>query len=410
MSATTEIEGQEAATDLWASGIVRLPLLDVDETTVGRVVDLILNRPYGGPPRVVGFVALVDRRRIFVHVNRVASIDHDGVRLRGGTVDLRRFRLRAGEQMVERDIVGASVADGSVADVSIRRGRESGRTVWYLAEVAVAQRSGALRRRRPLRRISWDEMGELFDLSAVDRHAARLFALHKADAADRLRALPPDRRAQMVEAIDVERLADLLEELPESEQVKIVESLSPERIADIIDEMEPDDAVDLLKELPGRSRALVLAELPDEVARDLEPLLAYDEATAGGMMTPAPIVVGPGTTVAETLARMRILDSAPALSARVFVTEAPHDVPSGPFLGTVGFQRLLREPPDREVGELLAEHTPTLRADAGEGAVIRLLARYDLLAMPVLDTDRRLVGVVTVDDVLARIVERGTGL
>ncbi len=390
---------------LWVSGIVRLPLLDADDTDVGRIADVVLRLPGVGVPTMSGMVATVDRRRIFVHVNRVASVHPDGVRLRGGTVDLRRFRARSGEMLVEADLVGTRSHGSVVADASLRRRTRASRPTWELHELAVRPRGVRLRRGRP-RTTPWRDLLDLFAVTDVDRHAARLEDMHKADAAERLRALAPERRAALVEALADDRLADLLEELPEADQIAILRGLDVGRVADVIDEMEPDDAVDLLRELPRADREQVLSELPDAEADELRGLLRYDQATAGGLMTSEAIVVEPGTSVAEVLSRMRSVEGPPALAARVFIAEPPADVPSGPYLGCVGFRRMLREPPSRAVGEVIDEFAPTVHVTAPEREVLRALARYDLLSVAVLDDDRRVVGAVTVDDVLAALVEQ----
>ncbi|MGI9623757.1 MAG: magnesium transporter MgtE N-terminal domain-containing protein, partial [Acidimicrobiales bacterium] len=221
-------------------------------------------------------------------------------------------------------------------------------------------------------------------------------------------ALSEERRTELAGALETSRLADVLEELPEDEQVEIIGQLETEDAVAVLEEMETDDEIDLLKELPVADREALLAQMPeDEVAR-LRSLLSYNEDTAGGIMTPEAVIVSPTTPVAEAIARLRDTDLTPALTVRAFVAEPPLQTPTGQYLGSVTLPRLLKEPPTHQVGDCLDVDVPTITTSAAESDVAKLLARYDLLAVAVLDNARRLVGVVTVDDVLVRLVEGST--
>jgi Mg/Co/Ni transporter MgtE len=196
----------------------------------------------------------------------------------------------------------------------------------------------------------------------------------------------------------------VLEELPEDDQVAILGGLGVERAADVLDAMQPDDAADLLSELPVEQAAELLELMEPEEARDVRRLLAYREDTAGGLMTTEPVVLGPETPVAAALAHVRRQDLAPALASMVFVCRPPLETPTGRFLGVVHFQRLLREPPHEQIGTALDSELEGVTPDAGLGQLTRLLAQYNLLALPVVDPERRLLGAVSVDDVLDHLL------
>jgi Mg/Co/Ni transporter MgtE len=215
------------------------------------------------------------------------------------------------------------------------------------------------------------------------------------------------RRREVAEALEDDRLADLLEELPEDEQVKLIESLDVERAADVLEEMEPDDAADLLGELSLAERDHLLAHMEPDEAGDLRRLLSYDRNTAGGLMTSEPLVVTAETTVAEVLARLRDPELSSALAAQVFVAEPPTVTPTGRYIGAVGFQRLLREPPGSLVGSCIDSQHEPVPPDLRELEVARRLAAYDAIAVPVCDASGRLLGCVTVDDVLDRVLPVG---
>src|SRR3954454_22616278 len=229
---------------LFVSRILRLPLLDDDGETLGRVGDLVLGAPgRDSGPVLLGLVAAVNRRRIFVAATRVGEISAGGVRLRTPAVDLRPFRPRAAE-LLATALLDRQVAGGVVVDVGLAESPRPART-WHVSVVALG-RAGALRRAKPSRVVPWSEVAELFDTGEMGREVEALRALHPSDRARAVTRLTPDRRSELAAAFADEDLADMLEELPEPEQVRIITELATTRAAHVLEEMEPDDAADLL--------------------------------------------------------------------------------------------------------------------------------------------------------------------
>jgi Mg/Co/Ni transporter MgtE len=204
--------------------------------------------------------------------------------------------------------------------------------------------------------------------------------------------------------LEDDRLADLLEELSEDEQVRIVEGLDQQRLARVLDEMEADDAADLLGEFSESRQAELLGAMDPEEAEPVRRLLIYKPDTAGGLMTPEPVILDGQATVAEALARIRDSDLPVPLAAQVFVCHPPLETPTGRFQGVVGVQRLLREAPGKPLARCLDEEWESVAADASEREVAERLAAYDVVAIPVTDGAKRLVGAVTIDDVLDRML------
>lgn len=388
----------EALGAIYVTRLTRLPLLAADESTVGRIADVVLGAPYrDAPPRVIGFVATVQRRRIFVNAGRVAEVSGDGVRLRSGTIDLRHFAPRTGELLADADLVGRRFGSEIVNDVGII---ESRNTTWRWEVSTVSLRGVGPRRRRSSRLVTWHDVGEHFDVGIIGQEVSAMRDLHPVEMATALRKLPLERRRALAEGMDDARLADLLEELTEEEQLALVQDLDHQRFADVLSEMELDDAADLLGELPGGLRIELLDLMPEEPAGAIRRLLLYDEHTAGAMMTPEAVIMAPDMTVAEALARIRESDTHATLAAQVFVTDMPTQTPTGRYLGVVGFQRLLREPPGMEIGACVDEAFPKLTPHVPEAEVARFCLAYELMALPIVDDTERLLGVVTVDDVL----------
>jgi Mg/Co/Ni transporter MgtE len=256
--------------------------------------------------------------------------------------------------------------------------------------------------------VDWTEAGEVLRREGSEaRQAAAIGHLHPVEMAEAIRRLPLSRRRVLAEAMEDERLADLLEELSEDEQVRIVEGLDLERTARVLDEMEADDAADLLGEFPAGRRAELLGAMDPSEAAPVRRLLAYEPDTAGGLMTPEPVVLPPQATVAEALARIRDRDLPPPLAAQVFVCQPPTETPTGRYMGVAHFQRLLREAPWKTLGRCIDDEPEALAPDAGERAAAERLAAYDVVAVPVVDGSGRLVGAVTVDDMLDRVLPTG---
>jgi CBS domain-containing protein len=377
------------------------PLLDNDGLTIGRIRDVVILPAGSDPPRALGLVVTLQRRRIFVNLGQIAEISVDGAHLLSATVDLERFTRRTGE-ILASELYGHHVEDGTVADVAILPS-ERGRPGWEVAGLAIAHR---LRFRDPAI-VPWDKYPELFQAGALAEQLANLRELKPADLASAVEAMPPTRRDQLAAALDDEALADLLEEMPEQDQVRLLASLGLERSADVVEEMQPDDAADLLAEMTPEQREKLLTAMESDRAADLRRLLRYDATTAGGLMTSKPIIVTPDVPVAEVLARIRHPDVPATAATQVFVCEPPSATPTGRYLGSVGFQRLLRRPPSTPVGECVVDASVFVRPELPERELAAKLAAYNLVSVAVCDEDGRLVGAVTVDDILDHLLPAG---
>ncbi len=401
------------ASRIFLARVAGIPVFDPNGDQVGRVRDAVARPRPGGSPRVVGLVAEMPmRRRIFLPIGRVDAIEAEAVVLGTGTLNLRRFEKRHGEllvleQLLDRRVtVIATNVSATVVDVAMEDDRSGN---WSLAKVAVREYTGRLTRRGQLRQVGWTELRGLAGLGDHHGTAGLLAVLHDmrpADLANALQDLGEKRRFEVAEALDDERLADVLEELPEHDQIEILAALAPERAADILEEMNPDDAADLLAELPEREQEELLGLMEPEEAQPVRQLLAYTEGTAGSVMTSEPVILAPDATVAEALARIREPQLAPAVAAQVFVARPPMATPTGRYLGVVFFQRLLREPPSALVGGMIDTDLTPLSPSAPLGEITQRLATYNLVAMPVVDEKDRLVGAVTVDDVLDHLLPR----
>ena len=394
---------------IFVARIAGLPVFDPNGDQVGRVRDVVVALRIGkDAPRALGLVLEIQsRRRIFVPIGRVNSFDPESVVLTTGTVSLRRFDKRPGETLVLAELLDRQVTvvdtseEATVVDVAL----EQTRADWFVTRVAV--RKGKGRRRSELLQLTWDDVTG-FSLPADGQGAANLLAvfekLRPADLAGVLHDLSGKRRAEIVAALDDERLADVLEELPEDEQVELLSGLADDRAADVLEAMAPDDAADLLGELPPAEAERLLMLMEPEEAHPVRQLLRYADDTAGGLMTSEPLILLPNATVADALASIRNPDLSPALAAQVYVVRPPFATPTGRFLGTAHFQRLLREPPSALLGSVIDTDIDAVAPDCPLQDLTRHLASYNLVAVPVVDSEQRLLGAVTIDDVLDHLL------
>jgi flagellar motility protein MotE (MotC chaperone) len=396
-----------APTRVFIARLTGSPVFDPSGDQLGKVRDVVATlRAAPRPPRIIGLVLEVQpRRRIFVPMTRVTSIDAGGVVI-SGLLNLRRFEQRPGELLVVGELLDSPVTlvedDATVTLLDV--GMEQLRTRdWEVAKVYVQRKGKTLRRRGEQFVADWNEITGL-SLDSHDQGTARLLEsfekLRPADLAHALNELSDKRRRDVIAALGDERLADVLGEMIEEESVQILTGLDDERAADVLEEMDPDDAADILNEITEETRARLLELMEPKDAKDVRMLLEYDEYTAGGMMTPEPVVLAPDSTVAEALARVRNADLPPALAAQVYVCRPPLEVPTGRYLGSVHFQRLLREPPSALVTEAVDSELEPVAPESSLHEVTNVLASYNLVAIPVVDENDRLLGAVTVDDVI----------
>ncbi|MFD4989069.1 magnesium transporter MgtE N-terminal domain-containing protein [Streptomyces sp. NPDC058374] len=398
---------------IFVSHLSGVAVFDPNGDQVGRVRDLVAMLRVGRrPPRLLGLVVEVaTRRRIFLPITRVTGIESGQV-ITTGVLNVRRFEQRPTERLVIGELLDRRVRlletdeEATVLDVSVRQ--LPARRDWEIDRVFVRKgRGGALRRRGETLTVEWSAVTG-FSLEEEGQGAESLLAsfeqLRPADLANVLHHLTPKRRAEVAAALQDDRLADVLEELPEDDQIEILGKLKEERAADVLEAMDPDDAADLLAELPEEEKERLLTLMQPGDAADVRRLMAYEERTAGGLMTTEPVVVRPDSTVADALARVRNPDLSPALAAQVYVCRPPDQTPTGKYLGTVHFQRLLRDPPYTLVSAMLDDDLQPLSPDTPLRAVAGFFATYDIVAAAVVDESGSLLGAVTVDDVLDHLL------
>ncbi|MGU3292251.1 magnesium transporter MgtE N-terminal domain-containing protein [Williamsia sp. M5A3_1d] len=410
-----------AVSKVFVARLAGLAVLGPDGESIGRVRDLVLSLRFdSAPPRALGLaVELSTRRRIFVPMLRVTSIEPTSVNLNTGTVSMRRLNLRPGEslaigqildsrvQVVDPDLPELAGADMHVVDLGIERNRTRD---WVISRVALRGTRSRLGRRGETHVVGWSSVRGLTHSSleqpgqGVTQALSQFEGMRAADVANALRELPSKRRQEIAGALDDERLADVIQELPVDDQTELIGRMEVDRAADVLEAMDPDDAADLLGELPDTEAEALLQLMDPEESAPVRRLLSHSPDTAGGLMTPEPLIVTASTTIAEALARARNPDLTPASASLTFVVRPPTATPTGKYLGCVHLQALLREPPADLVGGILDTDLARLGPEDSLEAVTRYFATYNLVCGPVVDDEGHLLGAVTVDDLLDHLL------
>jgi len=386
-------------------------VFDPNGDQLGKVRDAVATlRSNNQPPRILGFIVEVPpRKRIFIPITRVTSIDNGHVIITG-LLNMRRFEPRTNEISVLSEMLDRSVTlietneKVTIEDIGMELSKTGD---WFIEKVHVMRRGIGLRRRGASSTLTWGEISG-FTINETNQGVHNLLGtlsnLRAADLASVLHDLTIKRRVEVARALDDERLADVLEEMNEASRVELLAELEGERAADVLEEMDPDDAADLLREVGQEKAQALLALMEPEDAEGVQRLMHYEDYSAGGMMTTEPIVLTSDSTVAEALSRVRLSEVAPGLASQVFVCRQPLETPTGRLMGVVYIQRLLREPPATLLGSILDSDIAPLSAETTLSEVSSYLASYNLLAVPIVDANERLLGAVTVDDVLDHLL------
>jgi CBS domain-containing protein len=399
---------------LYLSQAIGRPVRDKLGEPIGTVADLIVAIGDRYPP-VTGIVVKTNGREIFLHWQSVASLDAGGASLCTSAIDISKFNQRPNEIRLKLDLMDRQIVDidgRKVVRVNDLRLDEVEGSL-HLVAVDVGA-SGLLRRLglegpwRTLARSLHREVPERYidweDVDPVERTIASvklrvphkgLAELHPADLATIIDQLSRSDRVGVISALDDEAAADAIGEMEPETQVDILEDLEPGRAADILEEMDPDEAADLVADLSDESRVEILGLMEKEEAEEVQELMTYDEDTAGGIMTTEFVAVPANLTAAQTIDRLRELEPTAETIYYVYVTDSENRL-----VGVLSLRDLIVAKPETVISTFMYDEPVALRTDSSQEEVTDVVARYNLLALPIVDAEGRLEGIVTVDDAM----------
>jgi magnesium transporter len=246
-----------------------------------------------------------------------------------------------------------------------------------------------------------DEIRAALKAGRIAEAISALTRLHPADRADAFSELDGEAQSTILPRLDIPATADLLEELEDEEAADLAENLSTERLADVLDEMEPDEAADVLGDLPPETAARALAEMDD--AEEVIPLLEHPDETAGGLMTTWLVTLQPNETASQAIEKLRTAELEEEGPYYLYVVDAREKL-----VGVVGMRDLVIAAPTTRVIDFMDPEVKYATAGIDQEDVARLMSRYDLSALPVVDEIGKLLGVITVDDVVDVLEEEAT--
>src|SRR5450830_660303 len=399
---------------LYLSQAIGRPVRDKLGEPIGTVADLIVAIGDRYPP-VTGIVVKTNGREIFLHWQSVASLDAGGASLCTSAIDISRFQQRSDEILLRADLMDKQIVDIDGRKVvrvnDLRLDEVEGALHLVAVDVGasgVLRRLGiegpwrtiarGLHRDVPERYIDWE------DVDPVERSIASvrlrvphkgLAELHPADLATIIDQLSRSDRVGVIASLDDEAAADAIGEMEPETQVEVLEDLEPGRAADILEEMDPDEAADLVADLSDESRVEILGLMEKEEADEVQELMTYDEETAGGIMTTEFVAVPANLTAAQTIDRLRELEPTAETIYYVYVTDSDDRL-----VGVLSLRDLIVAKPDTRISDVMIKEPITVTVLDDQDHVAGVIARYNLLAVPIVDAEVRLEGIVTVDDAM----------
>jgi CBS domain-containing protein len=393
------------------SRLLKRPVADSGGESLGRLSDVIVRLRGSDYPLVIGLVVSVGGREIFVPFDKVSAFDGDVFKLTTARLDLRHFERRDGEVLLRADVLGHRLIDVEEArlvragDLELARDRDE----WVLAGVDVARHPGGLLwwRNSASHEDSSHDFRDWHDFEWLIGHQgsdllrgpfARIRRLKPAQIADLLESASKNEETEILHRVhaDPELEADVFEELDEDLATRLLGARTDAEIAEVLTRMRADDAADAIAELPQRRRQPVIDLLPPGQRTKVLTLMGFNPTSAGGLMGVDFIAMPSMTKVSDALARVR--ESVNLQPEALITVHAVDD--AGALSGVARLVTLVQADPAASLIDVSDTDPVRVGADTDVEDVAVLMSDYNLITIPVVDTERRMLGVITVDDVL----------
>ena len=397
---------------LYVSQILNRPVFDTRKEKIAVIKDVIVRYGLEDYPPLIGLVARYRRRNFFIPSRDFKDLGLNGATMTSTILDLTPFIRRDGEVLLGKDVLDNHLIDVDgkrvvrVNDVQIIEAgnlwRVSGADVSLQGFVRRLMPKGFFGSDRVVEVIDWADVGYLAtDTTTVTVQLKsskdKLSRLHPVEIAQLAETLSPIHRTEVVESLDDEIAADTLEEMSTEAQARILEDLDEERAADILEEMSPDDAVDVLDEMDDDKAQELFDLMEDHEKADVAELMHFDHDTAGGLMTTEFVVFPKDLTVGETIAHLREMAETPNMIYYLYVVE---EVDSWRLCGLISLRSLILADPTFKLADVMRSEFRFAHPSESAEAVAQTIAEYNLLALPVIDDEGDIAGIVTVDDAM----------
>ncbi len=397
---------------LYLSQILGGPIFDAESEKIASIRDVIVRYGAEDYPPVIGLVARYRRRDFFIRSARISSLTEQGARMNSEVINLKPFTRREGEVMLAKDVLDNQLIDVDgkrvvrVNDVQIITvgddWRVTGADVSFQGFLRRLMPKGFYGSSKAVEVIDWADVGYLATDSAsatvkLKSSKDKLSRLHPVEIAQLAESLSPIHRTEIVESLDNEIAADTLEEMSTENQARILEEMDEHRAADILEEMSPDDAVDVLGEMSDEKAQELFNLMEEDEKADVAELLPFHKDTAGGLMTTEFIVFPKTLTVAQAIARLREMAETPAMIYYLYVVE---EESSWKLSGLISLRSLILADPTYTLEQAMRDNFQYAHPNDDAEETAQKIAEYNLLALPVVDDEGDIAGIVTVDDAM----------
>lgn len=402
----------------YISQIIGRTVVDSEGEKLGRVDEVLATQKLGIQHPVLTALAVLKNKEInYYPFSEIAVLFAQVIPLSHNKEELPHYMVTGDEIQVIQDVLDKQIIDTNgirvvrVNDLELARVN----TEYYIANVdigslGIVRRMGLGKLADRLARlvshdprksfISWESVELLHDqFMHLKVPVDKIRDLHPADIAEILSDMSHTDSGKLLDTLDIEHLADALEEVEPDFQATLVQGMSDEKVADVLEEMSPDEAADLLAELPQERSKDLLELMEGEEAEDVRLLLSYPEDSAGGMMTTDIATIRPGLTAAKAIEVLRNSADEAESMFYVYVTDDQNHL-----LGVFSLSDLILSKPDTPVTEFMHKKVVAANVLEKQDTLAQLVAKYNLLTLPVVDDDNHLLGMVTADDALDKII------
>jgi CBS domain-containing protein/sporulation protein YlmC with PRC-barrel domain len=402
----------------FVSQIIGRIVVDSEGEKLGRVDEVLaIQKPGLQHPELIALAVSKDKEINYYPFSEIAVLFAQVIPLSHNKEKLPHYVVKGDEIQLIQDVLDKQIIDTNgirvvrVNDLELARVNNE----YFIANVDISalgiiRRMGlgkiadklALRFERDPRKnfISWDSVEVLHDeFMRLKVPADKLSELHPADIAEIISDMSHTDSGKLLETLDIEHLADALEEVEPDFQATLVEGMSDEKVADVLEEMSPDEAADLLAELPEERSKDLLELMQDEEADDVRMLLSYPEDSAGGMMTTDIATIRPGLTAAKAIEVLRETADEAESMFYVYVTDDENHL-----LGVFSLSDLFMAKPGTPVVEFMHKKVVSANVLEKQDNLAQLVAKYNLLTLPIVDNENHLLGMITADDALDKII------
>ncbi|OPY65779.1 MAG: Magnesium transporter MgtE [Syntrophorhabdus sp. PtaU1.Bin002] len=409
-------------TDVYLSEILNKDVVDQYGRKIGMLWDLSIV-PGAEHPSVTRLILRKKRQLIEVPIESLQLFNRFVITIDLSEVKPESYTFREGDILVKKHILDKQILDVNGAKVvrvnDLKLGEGDGLVCIVGIDVGL---NGLLRRidggkliqktfkvlNKPIREniIGWNY---LQTMDPQLRHLTltvakkQLGQLHPSDLAQILTDIPPEEGTEILSSVDEELAGEALHEVSTEVREKLLKEMDKETISDILEEMPPDEAADILGDMPEEKSEELLSLMEKEEAMEVKDLLGYEDDTAGGLMTSEFLDFSPDMTIDETMTDIRLLVPDVEFIYYIYVVDDDDHL-----LGVVTLKKLLTNPLDRTLGDLMNRNVKSVRVDAGRKEIAEMASKYDLIALPVVDDDGKIRGVITVDDIIDLLLPNPT--